>query len=268
MGKKQFIFLGGLPRSGSTLLCNILAQNPTLHATATSGVLDETVLHIQASKSRMESRAQGVDDERRKRQVLALMNAAYADVDKPTIIEKSRGWVSYCEMLYYLFDGDFRIIVPVRDLRDVLASMEKLWRKEQRTNPQVMPSTPPEQYIQMQTIEGRLAFWMQPGQVVGLAHNRIRDARNRGWKDNLLFVTYEALTAEPEATMKVVYAHCKLEPFKHDFENVEQVTKENDAIYGFKDLHQIRNTVKPKEPQWPSVLGEAAKPYEKGNFWL
>lgn len=263
---KQFIFLGGLPRSGSTLLCNILAQNPAIHATATSGILDEVVLHIQASKSRIESEAQGVDDERRKRQVLALMDAAYSDVDKSIVIEKSRGWISYCEMLDHLFD-DFRIIVPVRDLRDVLASMEKLWRKEQRTNPQVMPSTPAQKYIQMQTIEGRLAYWMQPDQVVGLAHNRIRDAKNRGWSENLLFVTYEALTAEPEATLKAVYAHCELEAFGHDFENVEQATQENDAIYGFKDLHKIRKSVKPQEPQWPSILGDAAKPYEKGNFW-
>ncbi|WP_369126306.1 sulfotransferase [Methylocucumis oryzae] len=33
-------FLAGLPRSGSTLLANLLAQNPLITATATSGVID------------------------------------------------------------------------------------------------------------------------------------------------------------------------------------------------------------------------------------
>lgn len=32
--------ISGLPRAGSTLLCNILAQNPRFHATATSGILE------------------------------------------------------------------------------------------------------------------------------------------------------------------------------------------------------------------------------------
>ncbi len=37
---KTIHFVAGLPRSGSTLLCNILNQNPKFHATATSGILD------------------------------------------------------------------------------------------------------------------------------------------------------------------------------------------------------------------------------------
>lgn len=36
---KKYYFISGLPRSGSTLLANILAQNPRFHATATSGIL-------------------------------------------------------------------------------------------------------------------------------------------------------------------------------------------------------------------------------------
>ena len=38
--KKKFYFIAGLPRSGSTLLANILAQNPKFHTTSTSGVMD------------------------------------------------------------------------------------------------------------------------------------------------------------------------------------------------------------------------------------
>jgi len=33
-------FISGLPRSGSTLLANLLAQNPRYHSTATSGILE------------------------------------------------------------------------------------------------------------------------------------------------------------------------------------------------------------------------------------
>src|SRR4051794_4991565 len=40
MTRKKYCFISGLPRSGSTLLANLLAQNPRFHASATSGILD------------------------------------------------------------------------------------------------------------------------------------------------------------------------------------------------------------------------------------
>src|SRR3954449_12992878 len=40
MTRKKFAFISGLPRSGSALLANILAQNPRFHASATSRILD------------------------------------------------------------------------------------------------------------------------------------------------------------------------------------------------------------------------------------
>ncbi len=35
---KTIHFVSGLPRAGSTLLMNVLAQNPRIHSTATSGL--------------------------------------------------------------------------------------------------------------------------------------------------------------------------------------------------------------------------------------
>jgi sulfotransferase len=202
------------------------------------------------------------------RQARAILEAAYADVKEPVVVEKSRGWCAYAEMLDEMTGGEFQIIVPVRDVRDVLASMEKLWRKKQRTHPMVLgPDMPMQLYSQMQTIEGRLAYWMRADQVVGLAHNRVRDAMNRGWSDHMHLVSYEALTQAPQETLRALYAGLGLEPFEHDTDNVEQVTSEDDSVYGFEDLHTIRRIVKPQEPQWPSVLGPAAKPYEQANFW-
>ena len=37
---KNFHMIAGLPRAGSTLLCQILNSNPNFHVTPTSGVLD------------------------------------------------------------------------------------------------------------------------------------------------------------------------------------------------------------------------------------
>ena len=40
---KRVYFLSGLPRSGSTLLANILAQHPEIYVTPTSGIVDMLV---------------------------------------------------------------------------------------------------------------------------------------------------------------------------------------------------------------------------------
>lgn len=39
MNQKRIYFLAGLPRSGSTLLANILLQNPSIYVTSTFGIL-------------------------------------------------------------------------------------------------------------------------------------------------------------------------------------------------------------------------------------
>lgn len=60
----------------------------------------------------------------------------------------------------------------------------------------------------------------------------------------------------------------------HDFDNVKQVTHEDDFVSGVKDLHLIRSQAKPQEPQWPKVFDDAvfqSPAWENirkaANFW-
>ena len=92
---------------------------------------------------------------------------------------------------------------------------------------------------------------------MGRAYNAIRDAVTRGWADCMHFVEYDALTKKPKETLAGIYKFLGEEGCEHDFDNVEQVTFEDDFVYGFKDLHQIRAQVKPQEPQWPKVFDDA-----------
>src|SRR5581483_9536721 len=98
---KKFVFLGGLPRSGSTLLCNILAQNPAIHSTATSGCMD-VLFGVRNSWDQLIEHKANPDREgnnRTKLRVLhAILQAYYADVERSVIIEKCRGWISLLEM--------------------------------------------------------------------------------------------------------------------------------------------------------------------------
>jgi len=261
--KKTYHFISGLPRSGSTLLANILAQNPRFHTTATSGIADIMLMVRNQWDKLLEFQAHPNDDAK-KRVLKGVFQAYFEDVEKPVVFDKSRAWVAFLELLEYSIGYKPKILVPVRDVRDILASFEKLWRKNASTRqiPQEAAN-----YVDFQTVEGRCAVWMRGNEPVGIAYNRIKDAVVRGYTSQLYFVEFERLTRNPEDVMKEIYAFLGETYFKHDFNKVDQVTVENDTVYGIEGLHDIRNKVEPIEPQWSTILGHASDPYANLSFW-
>lgn len=252
---KEIIFTSGFPRSGSTLLQNILAQNPDFHSSATSGLLgiltntrfhwDELIEHQTMPES-----------DQIKRQVFSgIVDGYYSHIDQPVIFDKSRGWLQYLELASNFTTP--KVLVPVRDVRGVLTSLEKLWRNTSTSNIIEQEKGYP---LKFQTIEGRCEMWTQGDQLIGMAYNRIRDAIQRGWGDNLHFVEYEKLTTNPRDTMVDVYNFLQKPYFSHNFNNVEQYTKEDDTLHKM-DLHTIRQQVKPQVADWDHVLGDVAEIY-------
>jgi len=260
---REYHFISGLPRSGSTLLANILAQNPRFGTTSTSGIMD-IMFGVRNSWDKLVEFQATPNDAAKVRVLRAILEAYYADSDKPVVFDKSRGWVSLIEMSEAVLGRKAKILVPVRDVRDVLASFEKLWRKNSATTQIGQES---ENYFRFQTMQGRCSVWLSPNQPVGLAYNRVKDALQRGYTDRLFFVDFDDMTNNPEETFKKIYKFLGEDYFEHDFDNVKQVTWENDAVHGMKDLHKIRSKVRPMEPQWPSVLGSFAEQYGRLNFW-
>lgn len=260
---KQFYFVSGLPRSGSTLLENILAQNPKFHATSTSGILD-IMFGVRNNWNNLIEFQASPNDEALIRVLRGILFHFYEDVDKPVVFDKSRGWLSQIEMAEAILGYKVKIIAPVRDMRDVLASFEQLWRKNSpyRQLPQEKNN-----YFEFQTLKGRVNLWLRNEQPVGLAYNRLVDAVKRGYSDRILFVDFDDLTQKPEETMKLIYDFLGEEYYKHDFNNVKQVTFENDNVHGIKDLHKIRKKVEPMKPKWPEILGQEFNYLGQMNFW-
>jgi sulfotransferase len=263
---KTIHFIAGMPRSGSTLLANVLAQNPRFHTTATSGILD--VLYGVRSQwdnlgsfQAMEPRA---SEEAKLRVLRGILEAYYSNNDRPVVFDKSRSWLAYLEMTELILGRPARVLVPVRDFRDILASFEKLWRKAAATR---QVNAEAQNYFEFQSVEGRCSVWVRGDQPVGLAYNRIKDALQRGFRDRLCFVRFEHLTARPEATLRQVYQFLGEEYYPHNFDRVEQVTAEDDRIYGLGDLHQIRSRIEPATPQWPQVLGTLGHKYANLDLW-
>lgn len=264
MTDKTIHFIAGLPRSGSTLLCNILNQNPKFHATSTSGILD-IILAIRNQWENVNEFKASPNKEGKNAVVKGILQNYYSTVERPVIFDKSRGWCGYIELAEHILECEIKILVPVRTITDILSSFEKLWRNQAHEwqFPQEKSN-----YYEWQTVEGRADVWMKNDQPVGIAYNKLRDAMSRGFTDRLLFIEFEHLTTFPKETMGQVYKFLEEDYYDHDFNNVVQTTSENDDIHGIPGLHIVRPVVAPVKSDAKDILGEnVIAKYSNSEFW-
>lgn len=286
MTEKTVHFVSGMPRSGSTLLCNILAQNPRFHATGTSGIVDVlyAARNIFSTSTPFLAMKEEVLDRKTINVFKGILQGFFADVENPVCFEKSRGSEAHMEMFEAILGRRPKVICCVRDVREVLASFEKLYHKTRATR-----QIPDERITRADGLSNFWTFetcvqrcqWLlkNDGGIVGTPINRIREAPLRGWrvstadtsnKDcDILFVDYETLTCKTKRVMEDIYEFLDEDYYAHDFQNVQQVTFEDDLVHVYKDLHKIRPVVKSQESTWTKILPPdyAATLEADAKFW-
>lgn len=261
----DFILLSGMPRAGSELLINFLAQNPDVFPGKPSGLLPMMINARNLWDELTEHKAIPVEvSDARKIQVLRAMVDSYWQVEQPYIIDGNRGWIAHLELIENVLQRKVKVLVPVRDLREILASCEMLWRRNAAIVqiPQEMGN-----YKDMQHYVKRCEIWMKDDQFVGMAYNRIADVIQRGYLDRLFFVHYERLTSDPIGTVASIYNFLDIPYYgEHDPKNVVKVTIEDDRVHGFRGLHDIRPEIGQVSPK-RHVIAEAANTYIGPYVW-
>lgn len=71
----------------------------------------------------------------------------------------------------------------------------------------------------------------------------------------MLFIRYEDLCDNPTREMRKVYEYLGLPYFEHDFNNIEQVTKEDDEVYGIYGDHVIKPKLQLVKSDAKKILG-------------
>jgi sulfotransferase len=247
-------FVSALPRSGSTLLMNLLGQNSAHHVTPTSGLIELFVAIKNQWRGLLEFRAEGLDkvEPRIRGALRGLLYGFFDDefIAGKTIFDKSRGWLQYIEPLEQVLERPVKIVVPVRDVRAIVASFEKIYRRRGLEYPEPRQAA----FFQCQTSEGRARALLAPQSILGLTINRLRDALQRGVSDRLVIVPYRALTHAPQATLSLLHRSLGLPPFDYSPDDVAQITHEDDCVHGMT-LHTIRTKVEPfAGVPWSDVL--------------
>jgi sulfotransferase len=261
--KQTIFYQSSLPRAGSTLLQNLMGQNPAFHVTPTSGMID-LMLGTRIGYNQNQEAKAG-DKEMWKKGFYAFCKAgleAYVSnlTNKPFIIDKNRNWVASYPLLTNMFDRP-KILFMVRDLRCVFASMEKKFR----ANPDVEDGTVDNINLTGLTTQSRVEKW-SVSHPIGHALPKLYQSFIDKTADNFLFIRYEDLCTNPEAQLKRIYQYLEVPYFQHDYNYIPQITVEDDTVHGIYGDHTIRNKLGMLPDDSREILGDYTCEWIYNNY--
>lgn len=263
MTQRQFHFISGLPRSGSTLLSALLRQNPRFHAHVSSPVSGLVSTNLEALSPGSEAYALTTEDQRA--EILrSLFKAYYASMEpaRQVIFDTNRRWCGRMPLLARLFP-QAKVIACVRDVAWIMDSLERLVRNQPFHNTRLF-STESERA----TVYSRVESLGRHDRLVGLGWASLKEAFHGEQGGNLLVVEYEHLSRAPEQVLRLIYSFVG-EPWwdGHDFDNVTFDAPDVDqALLGLADLHAIRPKVA-FEPRRTILPPDVFKKFEGMEFW-
>lgn len=222
----RFVFLSGLPRSGSSLLSALLSQNPNIYAEGNSALCQlmwDTSVSLQT-----DCREQLMANRRYTTQfevVSALPYLYYSNAKQPIVVDKCRSWTmpANLQMITSFITPDPRIIVLTRDIDEIVESFRSLYERNGLL-------------LQADVL---MAEGSEPlmRSLDGVNYARSLD---NGW---FLFVDYADLVEDAAGQMERIYEFICEPQFSHDFDNIVPLHTEDDSVYGLAGMHDVRPSV-------------------------
>ena len=247
----KFVGVTGLPRAGSTLLCQLLAQHPEIYSEGNSSPLCNTLLGMRrmvsadtfflsqldnsfdSSYAHLASAMQG------------FLRGWFQDCRKPVVVDKNRAWLHAVEFLLRI-EPDARLVVCLRELGQIYGSIEA---QHQRT-------------ILLDFIDnladydrfGRADMLFAKDKAIGaplISLHAVPDLP-RNVQERLYFVRFEDLVEQPVACMSHLYAWLGLTPLDINPEVLDTGIQESDSHYHMKYTHKrVRQISKPAKHEIP-----------------
>lgn len=261
---KQFYFLSGVPRSGSTLFATLLSQNPEIHTTSTSPLLD-LLLSTKPIWKQVSSFQKNTHPEQYLNIERGIISGCYQHIDKPIILEKHRSWAKYSDYIRNVFQQEPKIICTTRRLSEVLASFVTIIENSEKItyiDRELMNTNKP--------INSKTRCRLLWEKYISVPWQSLKIGYETN-KENLCLIDYHEIVNTPKETLEKVYDFLKLKNYQyHYFQNLINPSPENDEIYGISGLHNIRKTLGKTSRSPEEVLGkELCEYYDNLNleFW-
>jgi sulfotransferase len=252
MTHPTFVGVTGLPRAGSTLLCQMLAQHPEMQCEGVSSPLCNLMLGIRRMASDDQFFLSQLDHSFERSYghlstaVQGFLRGWNQDCTKKAVVDKNRAWL-HCVELLLRIEPTARLIVCLRELGQIYGSIEA---QHQRT-------------ILVDFIDhladfdrfGRADMLFAKDKTIGapmISLHAVADLPT-AVQEHLYFVRFEDLVERPAACMSHLYAWLGLHPFQIDPEKLAPMgPQESDSHYRMKYLHaQSTRVAKPKRHDIP-----------------
>jgi sulfotransferase len=256
---KTYFFMGGLPRSGSTLLTAILNQHPDIYASPMSPLLNmywklsEAIYDTEISRS-------GLRSESSQTTLNSLADVYYSDIDKPIVIDKSRAWgTPGNQHIAEVFNKNPKTILILRPILEILSSFLRL----AENNPDNFIDTSLREsdffvkyYRDINDV--RCDWLMRPNGDIDKSLLAIATLIKN--PNNCHIVWYDDLVKQPQKCLSGIYQFLEIEDFKHSFNNIKQLDKHKDVeAFGIKNLHTIKSSIQPSKTKPELVLSDYSR---------
>lgn len=243
--KKQHVYVTGLPRSGSTLLCQLLAQHPDIFCDGMTSPLFGMIEGMRGGLASNEAFLASLDSNfkenyERIHNVYKSIISGWMDgiSNCPISVDKNRGWIRGIEFLHKI-DPEFKMIVTIRDLGQLFSSVERAHRNTILLGYR--------DGLAHHSADSRAVSLFSETGVIGGPLKSIRDfmteINDPDILDRVYYVAYEALINYPIETINQVYKHIGAVPYNIDPGNIIVFPQESDSHYGMKWPHKTKNYI-------------------------
>lgn len=244
MLSKRTIYITGLPRSGSTLLCQLLGHHPDIYSTGYSSPLCQTLVELRRQLSGTEFLLAQLDTDyertyvRLVRSFRGFMDAWFAETEKPWVVDKNRGWLNQLEMLH-LLDPDCHLLVCVRELGQIYGSIEA-----QHQDTLLLDF--PDQLASLSRRDRAKRLFADDG-VIGAPLSSLESVQDLedSLQQRLYYVVFEHLISDPLAVLQGICQWLDLPLIQFNPQQLQPGARESDSYYRFKYPHQTYTAIQP-----------------------
>ena len=240
-----------MPRSGSQWLGRLLNQNPRIYVPLVSPFIE--VLWRQYSTwddPDWKEDFFGIEDLRSP--YLKKASSLYFShlTDKPVVIDMRRHWqsVENIEMYLEIFGEMPKIICPVRNIEDIMASFASLFHKND-----------------IEWSADRIA-----GNTFDLNYVQLKNTFESKYKDCLLLVDYNELSTNTIPILKKIYEFIGEDFYNHDFNATHPplICKKIEQSMGLNGLFNIKSGIKKSVSNPNNYFTEdQIKNFTEMKFW-
>ena len=219
-----------MPRSGNTLFASVMNQNPDIAATPNSITLE--IMKDLFLLKQTDVFLNYPDHKSLDNLLDVVYNIYYKDWSQRIIIDRGPVMtIPNFNLMKKHFKGNFKCIILVRDVIDVLASYMQ-WYTENTDS-----------FINRQGLkndEEKLSMVMHKDGAVAMGLEAIKNAYN--YPDICHFVKYDDIVENPEQEFRKIYEFLDEPYFNHRYNNLDQVSVNglsyDDTVVG-SNMHKL-----------------------------